>query len=196
MIRKVSISALLLFSLVPVLGGCASQYVVLENVAHHRLFPNGVYKHKVKLTIVSNGTSPEKKFSFDGVVQLSDESIRVVVLSFFGTTMLKINDNLKTGELQTEVFLPQIKKFEPKLRDYYSILKLVLIMSATRPDDSGKIVWTKVNDKGLPLELKTSAQDKEVSFKFENYDKADIPEEVSLTHPTFKAEIKVTGYEI
>ena len=195
---RLAAAAALLLSLSPVFTGCASKQIVSESVARTRLFPNGVYRHKVRLTIASHGDVPEKKFDFDGVVRISDDAIRVVVLSFFGTTLVKINDDLKKGEVTSEVFIEPMKKFEPKLREYYSVLKLVLISPATHAGESANtpVVWNKVNEKGLPLELKTTADSKDVEFLFNSYDKSDIPESVLVKHPSFTADIQVTGYEL
>jgi hypothetical protein len=174
----VKFAALLLLLTTPVFfSSCASQKVVSSEVAANRLFPDGNYRHKVSLTLPARASAPERKFDFTGVVQIKSDVIRVVVLSFFGTTAFKINDDLKTGNIDTEIYVPQLKKFEPKIRAYYAALRQVLLSGPKPQGEEEKL-------------------DNAATFKITSYDDHHIPSEFEIHHPDFLVDVKVVSYEL
>jgi len=201
---KKNIIALLLGLLVVaaplVLGACASSKISPVGqeslVGHERLFPFGTYRHEVRLILPAHADQPEKKFEFSGLVQLKPEAVHVVVFSFLGTTAFKINEDLKTGEIQTEVYVAQLKKFEPRLKEYYAILREVLIAGSTPPAEGSRLKWIRTNEKGQPTEMQTVGLDKNATFKLEEYDGSGIPNRFLIEHPNFTVEVRVKSYEI
>lgn len=179
------------------LCSCASQKIISQNVSRERLFPDGVYQHQVKLTIVKTDHSDEKSFSFSGIVKLDPAQVQVVVLSHFGTTVAKMIENRKSGEFKTEIYIDAMKKFEPKMKDYYSILRLLLLAKSSSPEKNEKgLKWVKTDETGFPTELITEGLDQNATFYVTKFDKNHYPEEMKIVHPKFSVEIQVSGYEI
>lgn len=190
------VALLLLFLFSAILSSCASSKVVHGPVGHEKLFPYGTYKHEVKLVLPAHGAAPEKKFEFSGLVQLKPDVVHVVVFSFLGTTAFKINEDLKTGEIQTEIYVAQMKRFEPRLKEYYGILREVLIAGAEPPADGSRLQWIHTNEKGLPTEMRTVGLDKNATFKLHDFDSNGIPGEFLIEHPDFSVQVQVKSYEI
>jgi hypothetical protein len=155
--------------------GCSSKKVMTSTGPRIQLFPPGVYQHDVALTIKSNSADNEKKYHLSGVVKLSKDEVMVVVLSSFGLTELKIHENLKTNALDFEISRPGMKKFEPQMKEYYKVLKTVLLEPASSSEH-------------------TETQDG-ATFEFLNYDKNKVPGLIKIENPHFKVEITVTAYE-
>jgi hypothetical protein len=186
-----------LSALAPVfLISCASSKIVSDSTDHRKLFPFGVYKHEVKLVLPARGEAPEKKFEFSGIVQLKPDAVHVVVFSFLGTTAFKINEDLKTGEIKTEIYVAQMKRFEPRLKEYYALLREVLIADATPPGAGAHLKWTHTNEKGQPTEMRTVGLDKDAVFKLEDFDANGIPGKFLIEHANFLVEVQVQSYEI
>jgi hypothetical protein len=167
--------SLILFS------SCASQKLVEGKTvsgspAHDRIFPDGTYQHKVTLTLKrpAPGQSKAGKFDFTGIVQMDPAAIHIAVLSYFGTTAFKIAENLKTGEIKMDVYIDQLKKFEPRLKEYYLILREILLAKRSRAEG-----------------LQENAH-----FRITEFDKNGIPTAFSIEHPDFDVSVKVVGYEI
>lgn len=160
-----------------------------------RLFPFGVYRHDVSLFIPKTEKNSELKFDFNGVVKLAPETIQMVALSHFGTTVFKLNEDLKTGKVTTEIFVDQMKKFESKLPEYYSILRLFLLARLPAENAENKLRFTKTRDDGLPEEAETTGLEKNATFRFVKYDQLAIPSEVEIAHPAYSVTIKVRERE-
>jgi hypothetical protein len=191
------ISALFLCLAAPVaLASCASATVVHGEVGRDKLFPYGTYKHEVKLVLPAHGEAPEKKFEFSGIVQLKPDAVHVVVFSFLGTTAFKIDEDLKTGEIRTAIYVAQMKKFEPRLKEYYGILRELLIAGATPPVDGARLRWVKTDDQGRPIEMRTVGLEKNAIFKLLDFDANRIPARFLIEHPGFSVEVRVKSYEI
>jgi hypothetical protein len=191
---------LLLASSAGWVASCASHNIQVAQVptgtaSQARLFPYGNYKHKVSLTVTARPDTAEKKFNFTGIVQLKADAIRIVVLSDFGMTAFKINENLLTGDIQTEVFVPQMKKFEPRIREYYLILREILLAGNQPPTGNSHLKWIKANEQGLPLEIQTVGLEQNATFKLSGFDKNKIPTGFSIEHPHFEVDAQVAGYD-
>jgi len=183
------------------LFSCASSpKTVSGTVSHDKLFPDGTYMQKVSLTLPGKAGPESKHFNFNGVVQLKPDAIHVAGMTFLGTTAFKIDEDRKTGEIKIEVYVEQMKKFEPKLKGYYQILREILIASA-KPDprgqeNAGHLKWLRTNGKGQPTEMETVGFDKNADFLLGNYDDNGIPNEFDITQDTFSVKVQVSGYDI
>lgn len=166
------------FIFVALTCGCATTNVNLHpDAPRTRLFPNGVYYHDVILTI-KPATPQQKKYTFDGVVKIDKDQIIVIAMSFFGTTEFRIIENIKTGEVSSEVYREGLKKFEPQLKNLYSTLRTVLMAQ------------------GTPTEMTATQEGTPVNFVFSGYDKNKIPVHIEINHPQFQVKVKIKHYEI
>ena len=147
------------------LTACTSAYHLKDDslTSPDRVYPNGIYRHEVTLH-----TADGQTHRFNGVVKLSPQRIEVVGLSFFGTTVFRITDDLRT-EATIEIFVYPLKKHEGRLRKIYVLLKKLLLLSP------------KGEQKGLKLDA---------------YDEHHIPRHVEITGEKYQVEVKVTGYDL
>lgn len=166
----------LLFMLL--IAGCSSpsKLVRSANPSTEFAFPLGLYKHDVQLTIVKSS----ENFHFNGLVRLEPKTIQVVALSPFGITLFKINDDLETNQIKTEIYVDQMKRFEPRILSYYEILKKMLTLKSS----------------AIPAEQIPIRLDDTTLLKVGKYDQNHIPESMKIQNPNYEIEIKVTGYEI
>jgi hypothetical protein len=142
--------------------------------AGNRLFPYGTYEHAVTLKVKH---PQEKTYRFNGVVKLAEDRVEIVALSFLGTTEFRIQDDLKAKTTKVDIYRDSFKQFEPRLRDYYGILKLIFDLPPQPPSD---IKW----------------KNQSIHFVVTSYDKDNVPEKIHVEHPDFNIDIKVTSYDI
>lgn len=148
----------------------------ISSGSRESLFPFGTYQHKVELKI-SVANSQTREVSLDGVVALKSDRVQVIGLSGFGTTEFKIYEDRTTGKITIETFREALKKAEPKILEYYSVLRLLLSAKMRGPGEfSDQVSGTK--------------------FYLSDFDKNSIPMKLEMIHPAFSAKIKVVGYEI
>ena len=155
-----------------------------DMIQRESLLPNGTYHHSISLYIL--GT--KKDFSFKGIVSLSDETIKVMGLSMFGTTEFRLEENRKTGHVNIEFFRDALKKAEPKIREYYKTIRIVL----TTGKDGGNADILKRHESGFPEEMKAES----ARYTLKDYDQNLIPKVMKVDHPEFRVSVKVTEYEI
>ncbi len=183
----------LVAALAVLLCGCSSLKVRTNPQSFNdRVFPPGKYRHQIDLTAIIPPNS-EKSFRFSGALRMDESEINVVALSYFGTTLFKIKENLKTGEVSTELYMEQMKPFEPKIRAYYSVLRLVFL--AKTQSDSQLVVKAR-DSSGLPLELEGQVNAETFIFNLSGYDKNKIPNKLKIQSPRFRADVSVEGYEL
>jgi len=151
-----------------------------------RLFPFGTYRHKVELK------AGGREFGLVGVVELRAERVQVVGLSAFGTTEFRIVESVSDGKIAIEIFREQLKKFEPRILEYYSVLRSLFRAKMKRETETD-LVWAE-NAPAGPARLLDPKNGSE--FKIFNYDSNAVPLGLEISHPKFSARIKVTGYEI
>lgn len=176
------------------LGGCSSpQKTVSGPISLRHVFPYGNYQHHVALQIPGAAKNLPRRFEFNGVVQTSEDAIRIAVLSAFGTTAFKINEDRRSGEIKAEIYVDGMKQYEPRLRAYYSTLRL-LLLAENPPPARSPVQFQKTNAQGFPLEATVLKE--ATLFRFSDYDAHGIPGRIAIEHPQFQVEIEVSGYEI
>lgn len=176
---------------------CASPRKAVNGaVLREKLFPYGTYTQKVSLTLPAKAGADKKSFNFTGVVQLTPDAIHVAGMSFFGTTAFKIDEDRKTGEIKTEVYIEQMKKFEPRLKEYYQILREILIADAKPDQDVSHLKWLRMNGNGQPVEMKTVGFDKNAEFQLDGFDENGIPNEFDIEQEAFSVKVRVSGYDL
>jgi hypothetical protein len=174
--------------------GCSTSPSIkggLEGVPEIRrdLFPKGTYTHQVTVQVPSQRT-----YSFKGLVTLSEDSIRVVGLGFLNATAFRLWENRKTQELQCEIYYEPMKKYEPRLRQFYGHLHTLLTLKAHEEELGTKRI--KADADGFPLEIESMVAEKQVKIEFQNYDEKKIPRRIKIVRPEFSVEVEVTDYEI
>jgi hypothetical protein len=168
-------------------------------LARTLIFPNGIYHHDVELKVPKTAEHEEKNFGFNGVVKISDDTIQVVALSPFGTTAFRITEDRVSHGISDEIYLAQMRKFEPKLLEYYSTLRELLTLQ-WHDEKVSNIIWKEVSADQLPLLIeflneKADPPEKAV-FKFIQYDEQKMPIKMEIIGEKFEVKIKVSRYEI
>jgi hypothetical protein len=160
-----SILPALLFSLT--LSACA--HAPLKIPEGGGIYPFGKYQHDVKIRTIE----PARTMEMKGVVAYSPESIKVVGLSSFNTTVFKIEENLKTGEIKKEFFLEIIRKHADRFMNFYYLIRELI----TAP-------------KGATAFAKHGAQ-----FTLSDPDKNGIYTKVHIEHPQVVIDVEVDDYD-
>ncbi len=157
------------------LCGCATSKInTHEGSVSDRLFPLGTYEHAVTLKVK---VPQNKTYHFNGIVKISSERIEIVALSFLGTTEFRIQDDLKNNSIKVDIYRDSLKAFEPRLREYYGVLKLVMQMGSNPPKE---LHW----------------KNQIIGLSIGNYDKYHVPEKIQVENSSFDLDIKVTSYKI
>jgi hypothetical protein len=133
------------------------------------LFPYGTYRHEVSVHVLR----PARDMDLRGVVSCDENHIKAVGLSFFGTTMFRIDEDLRTGEIKKEFFLDAIERHQAEFMRYYRLIHALLDAPAGQSDferDGARFHAGDFDDKG-------------------------IPRRVRIEHPEFTVDLKVTKYE-
>ena len=99
----------------------------------------------------------------------------LVGLSAFGTTAFKIDEDRKSGDVQTQVYLEPMKKYEARLTEYYLILRELLVATSDSSGDTTHLKVTQTNEKGFPVELETRGFEKNAKLELRNFDLNGIP---------------------
>jgi hypothetical protein len=173
---------------------CSSKKIRSDSASDEKLFPDGTYRHAVQIHI-RPGQENSRDFNFNGMVQISADWVKIVVLSPFGTTLSKITENRSTGEIQIENQVSSLKRFESKMREYYASLRILLLAPrAPSQADPLKVIHSFANH--LPQDLEVFQGNEKIQFTIKKYDEHQVPEEVILKHPKFHVEIEVSGYEV
>ena len=160
--------------------GCTSKTIKDPSAARTMIFPYGTYKHDIELTFAPPGLT-EKTMSFAGVAKVSEDKISLVSLSPLNTTVFRINEDRKTGEVTSEVYVDSLKPMQARVKEVYGLVKTML----TTPYEGGKPGVLNIKTEMGPAQI-----------RFQDYDANEIPGLVTVMNPKFKMRIKVTGYEI
>jgi hypothetical protein len=164
------------------LSACSSPKIYSGKQTNNLLFPYGNYRHAVKIKINPNEKTNSKEFAFNGVVQFREDWVKIVVLSPFGTTLAKVQEDLKTGKIEFVSYLENFKKYESKFTDYYAILRSLFLVK---------------KDPKAPVEkIETVGLTENATFFFKDYDSHNIPNHITIQGPKVAIEIQVSGYDV
>lgn len=136
------------------------------------LFPYGAYQHKVKIQVLNS--RDVRPMEMRGAVSVSANEVRVVGLSTFGTTVFRIQEDLRTGELKKEYYLEIIKKNSERFMEFYYLIRELL----TAPKGT-----TEFERRGARFTV--SAPDSQGIFR-----------KVHVINSQVELNIDVTGYEL
>ncbi len=102
---------------------------------------------------------PLRNFDVRGIIESRDDVLKVVGLSNFNTTVFRITENLKTGEVDKEFFVETIRRNEEKFMFFYRLMKQMLlarkgqtqfehlgaVFTFSEPDEAGIFVRRRSN---------------------------------------------------
>jgi len=149
------------------LAGCVSQPVKIPEGGG--LYPFGKYQHDVKIKVLT----PPRTMEMRGVVSYTADSLKVVGLSSFGTTVFRIDENLNTGEITKDFYMDIIRKNEDKFMEFYKLVRE--LMTAPKGE--------------------TDFKRGDAHFVLSDPDENGIFTTVHVDHPQFILDIDVTDYE-
>jgi hypothetical protein len=134
------------------------------------IYPFGKYQHKVKIKT----REPERTMEMRGVVSYTPEAIKVIGLSTFNTTIFRIEENLKTGEIKKEFYLEIIRKHQDRFMNFYYLIRELI----TAP--KGTIDFTRNG----------------AHFTFSEPDKLGIYTKIHIDHPQVLLDVEVDDYDL
>lgn len=132
------------------------------------LYPFGTYQHQVQVEVFT----PARTLNLHGVVSYQADAIKVIGLSPFGTTLFRIEENLKTGEIKKEFFMEAIRRHEERFVTLYKLIRQII----TAP--KGETDFTR----------------EQAHFQLSAPDAQGIYRKIQVTHSQFKLAIEVTSY--
>jgi len=161
-------------ALLVLLVGCSSmQHRYSDTADKDRLFPDGVYRHDVRLRSVDG-----KEFGFSGVVRLAPEKIAVVGLGPMRTTVFSVVENRSSGSIKAKIYQPAMAAHEDRLVAFLKALRVLLLQKSDAPGVS-----------------KVPGPDGTVQVIVEKRDEHGIPSQFRLEHEKFTVTVVVAGYE-
>lgn len=152
-----------------ILAGCAHKPVVIP--AGSGLYPFGKYQHHVEIHPKAAGA---KAMEMRGVVAYDADAIKVIGLSSFGTTVFRIEENLKTGEIKKEFYLEIIRQHADRFIGFYKMIRALMIAPKGSTDFKGG----------------------DAHFVVSQPDASGIYRQIHVDHPQVILDVTVDDYEI
>jgi hypothetical protein len=171
------------------LSACAARQPVVD-IHRNEIFPVGTYTHRVRLVFPN-----QKSVDFQGVIHLTALELSVVGLSPFQTTLFRLSENRKSGAIKIALFHDSLKDKEAFFRDFYTLLRSVLLYSRNQTKNVKFNVLTR-DELGYPLELSTQWKKEEMHLALRDYDFNHIPRLITMEHPKFNVTAKVSDYDL
>jgi hypothetical protein len=150
------------------LAGCVT--TPAEPWHPRRPLPDGSYQHDV--SVVMDRVPPQK---FNGVLKKGDGRLSLVLLSPFGTTLVRIGDTVDTTAPKVDVYADELKPQAGRIEDAYRDLKPVLLDLATD-------------------EVEVFGHDAAVAHAAE--DAKGVPRTTTISGHGFTITVEVSGYEL
>ena len=104
------------------------------------LFPYGTYRHNVDLVVLTGEETTSKKFNFVGVIQSSTEQIKMTALSPLGMSIFKVVENLRTEQVDVQIFMSSLEKYKNQFSDYYKLIRVLFSASLNKDSESFKVL--------------------------------------------------------
>lgn len=164
-----------LYLLLLLLASCSSYQKNFHPVGPRtQVFPNGTYQHEIRLVQKEAGNQ-----NFFGIVSIKEDTITVMGLSSFSTTVFKMTENRKTKEIKTEIYVDALKKYEDKFQTFYKVVRELLLLK-----------------EGTKETVKMVVEGKTIELSLSNYDENKVPQNLEIHHPNFDVFVKVVGYNV
>jgi hypothetical protein len=166
-IMSVIISALL--------AGCAHSTIAqLGPSVRKTLIPIGSHQQSVIVHLKKVKLNRKDSMRFSGVLDVREDRVQLIGLTPFGSTLFRVKEDLKTGNVVFETDNEQMKKAEPYVKSTYRPIREML-----------KIPYPPVRSEATVGDIK---------FRFENFNAQDLPLKILVDTPDFNLEILEDGY--
>jgi len=173
------------YLLLALLVGCSTTPV--SETTSKFLFPPGVYEQRITLTPSAPNRNPQ---AFGGILSIKKEKIEVVGLSPFGTTVFHIQEELPSKKISLNIYVAELKRFENRIRDYYSVMRKILMAPRAGNWDAGVKV-EKRDERGRPTQVFLP-----MDVAISRYDQVGVPGEISFLTEDHKISVLVKSYEL
>lgn len=155
------------------LASCASTERKFSGTDRSRLFPDGVYRHYVRIR-----SADGKEYGFSGVVRISPEKIAVAGLGPMGTTVFTVIETRATGAVEAKIYQPAMAKHEDRIVAFFKALRTLLLQKSN-----------------APKETQIPGPDGTVRVTVDEWDEHHIPSKFRMEHEKFTVSVQVEGYE-
>jgi hypothetical protein len=145
------------------------------------LFPVGTYQHQVEIHI----TKTQQDFQFQGVVNLSDEQLRIYLLGPMNVSAAKITEHFAPSQLQIEIQLDSIKKYDVQLKRLYSLLRSFILF----PKDREKWGALQVDKRDVEKNILTFSGPSGIVIEIKKY-RDKVPVLFEIRHPGFQTTVR------
>jgi hypothetical protein len=159
------------------------------------MFPYGNYQHDVRVHLTKAPPRGPQDFAFRGVFDFRKDHLNLVALSPFGTTMFRVQENLQTHQIQMEIFVDALKKYEDRIRPLYEVTRDILTLPLQDFEKKGIQVLTR-NEKNRPLKMMVPTGQTTVAVDISQYDELEIPKVLKVQAQEFQLDVKVVDYEL
>lgn len=144
------------------------------------LFPWGTYKHEVQIHVTNKGLFPAR-----GILQHSQEGIKLYLLGPNDVTIAKISESFKTKSVKIEIVMEDFKKHEHHLDRIYPLVRS-FILYPRQNKTWGHLSEKTSSGQGYPQTL-TGPQNIEIEIlEFKN----NHPTKFKITHSEFSVNIE------
>lgn len=157
------------------------------------LFPSGIYRQSIAVSIIPENVDSPKEFHFEGVAQTDEGQIKLTALSPLGASIFRLTDDLRTDKIKIEIFTSSLQKFEKQFLEYYRLMKILFIVSLYKSTNDFKVL--QKNSEGFPARAEIIYQQQVNEFTFEHYDERKLPEIIEIKNPKVKIKIDLIEYK-
>lgn len=154
------------------------------------LFPEGTYRHDVRVRLKHANVDGKTEMHFSGVVVLDSNRVKIIGVSPFGTTLFRLTEERLGRVIKLETEIDAMKKSESKLLEIIRPILSLLTMRLPIPENGDFRVVRSTRD-GWPAELESNSGH---WIGLENYDASDVPRRARIRHDAYETEIKVEDY--
>lgn len=152
---------------------CSSTQITNRS-SFQKLFPNGSYEHIVTIK------TPKNQYKINGVAKITDNNLKIVALSNFYTTLLKL-EKQKGSPLKVIYIDKSFSKFEDKLENIFENIFSIFTLSYA-------------NKRKTYFEKKV--KDQVVGISISSPDQNKIPQKIILENKNFKIIINISKYKL
>ena len=161
------------FVLLSLLVTACAHYTIapVANDTRTTLIPRGTHQQVVTVR-VKKGDQNQMRFS--GVLDVREDHVSLIGLTPFGSTLFRLKENLKTGQIDFETDNEQMKKAAPYMQKTYRPVKEMLMIPYP------------------PAVKQTTVGD--TKFYFDELNAQDMPIKTRVETPDFDLDIEEVGY--
>lgn len=158
----------LIFAFAVLISAACTHQPTKAPISSNLIYPYGTYQHKVNINVIQ----PPRTMSMRGVIQSQPNQLKVIGLSTFNTTVFRIDEDLKTGNITKEFYVDALKQNEEKFMFFYRLLRELVLA------EKGKTEFEKDGAK----------------FKLSQPDSNHIYRMIDIEHPQVHLNVEVSDY--